>query len=119
MKDDLISRSVLKKAFDKWWGCDDIPATVVEDTIDNAPTVKSFTLEDIEGVRAETIKMMENRYARPQGEWIKVYSDLDYEEYQCSICGRVVIIYKNVEKKELLERYPFCNCGAKMKGGAE
>lgn len=55
---------------------------------------------------------------RPQGEWIKVYSDLDYEEYQCSICGRVVIIYKNVDKKELLERYPFCNCGADMKGGA-
>lgn len=56
---------------------------------------------------------------RPQGEWVKVYSDLDYEEYQCSICGRVVIIYKNVDKKELLERYPFCHCGADMrKGGA-
>lgn len=53
---------------------------------------------------------------RPQGEWIKVYSDLDYEEYQCSICGRVVIIYKNVDKKELLERYPFCNCGADLRG---
>ena len=29
----------LKKAFNKWWGCDDIPATVVEDIIDEAPTV--------------------------------------------------------------------------------
>lgn len=36
---DLINRSELKKAFDKWWGCDDIPTTVVEDLIDNAPTV--------------------------------------------------------------------------------
>lgn len=36
---DLISRSELKKAFNKWWGCDDIPTNVVEDIIDNAPTV--------------------------------------------------------------------------------
>ena len=40
MNNDLISRSELKKAFDKWWGCDDIPTTVVEDLIDNAPSVE-------------------------------------------------------------------------------
>ena len=43
MNNDLISRSELKKAFNKWWGCDDIPATVVEDLIDNAQTVEPKT----------------------------------------------------------------------------
>lgn len=40
MNNDLISRSELKKAFNKWWGCDDIPSTVAEDLIDNAPSVE-------------------------------------------------------------------------------
>ena len=47
MNNDLISRSALKKAFDKWWSCDDIPATVVEDTIDNVPTVDTKELKPL------------------------------------------------------------------------
>ena len=44
--------------------------------------------------------------ARPQGEWIKI--DEEWYDYKCSVCG---------EKVRRL--YPFCHCGAEMKGGAE
>ena len=47
MNNDIISRSELKKAFNKWWGCDDISVTVVEDLIDNAPTVEQKEFEQI------------------------------------------------------------------------
>lgn len=57
MNNDLISRSELKKAFDKWWGCDDIPTTVVEDLIDNAPTVAESCkeLHEVATERPQTI----------------------------------------------------------------
>lgn len=87
-------------------------------TIDNAPTVTSFTLEDIEGIRAETIKMMKNRYERPQGEWIMQRHDLDGQFYTCSICGRMIRVSPYVEDNETLKDYPFCHCGADMRGKA-
>lgn len=66
----LIDANALKKAFNKWWGCDDIPATVVEDTIDNAPTVEE----------------------RPQGEWNYIQADMCV----CPFCGAMPHkLYKN------------------------
>ena len=66
---DLISRSELKKAFDKLWGCDDIPTTVVEDLIDNAPPEPQVTVfaenaskEEIDNFKQE----LENVLERPQ-----------------------------------------------------
>lgn len=53
---------------------------------------------------------------RPQGEWIKNEGkDIRDNFYTCSKCGRTV----NVLCGETLSDYPFCHCGAKMKGGAE
>lgn len=80
-------------------------AEAVDNFIDNAPTVTSFTIEDIEGIRAETIKMMKNRYARPQGEWIKLR---DYD-FKCSLCGF-----------SIMDKYNFCpECGAEMRGNGD
>lgn len=60
---------------------------------------------------------------RPQGEWIKVKEermsvDMSGEivtRYKCSKCGRIIATFPN----KLAEYYPFCHCGAKMKGGAD
>lgn len=60
--------------------------------------------------------------ARPQGEWIKVKEDrmsIDMSgelvtQYKCSKCGRPIAILSSK-----LADYPFCHCGAEMKGGAE
>ena len=40
--------------------------------------------------------------------------------FKCSVCGRRVCVSCDSEKTHfyLKDRYPYCNCGAKMDGGA-
>ena len=57
------------------------------------------------------IKALEDR---PQGEWIHVYTDIANYFYKCSICGREIKI-----KGKPLSDYPFCHCGADMRGKEE
>lgn len=63
----------------------------IKDLIDNALTVEE----------------------RPEGKWIYEYDDF----YHCSICGRVICT--EWDKLSLKNDFPFCHCGADMKGGAE
>ena len=50
---------------------------------------------------------------RKRGEWIKRDSyDRRDNFYTCSECGRVINIISNAH----LEDYPFCHCGADMRG---
>ena len=39
-KGDTISRSALINAFNKWLGCDEIPAAIVAEIIEDAPAVE-------------------------------------------------------------------------------
>ena len=102
MNSDLISRSELKKAFNKWWGCDDIPATVVEDLIDNAPTIEpSLNLDNITDEEIEKFKIIWQRAnskgllaiseERPHGEW--EYNQYDGNpnigNWHCSNCHNI------------------------------
>lgn len=50
---------------------------------------------------------------RPQGEWVKGGVGL----YRCSLCGRAICT--SISNDKPYEDYPFCHCGAKMKGCAE
>ncbi len=34
--------------------------------------------------------------------------------YKCSLCGRIKVIDSHKENKMVIEKYPYCNCGAKM-----
>ena len=57
-----------------------------------------------------------------QGEWIMQRHDLDGCFYTCSNCGRMIrvsLFIDDTEDNETLADYPYCHCGAKMKGGAE
>ena len=47
---------------------------------------------------------------RPQGEWIVLVDEDNIKTCKCSICGRMADIVD-------FNNYPFCHCGAKMKGG--
>ena len=47
---------------------------------------------------------------RPQGEWI-IIDDTEKFIAKCSVCGRI-------EDSRMVNDYPYCRCGAKMKGGA-
>lgn len=46
------------------------------------------------------------------GEWVKVEEWATKAKYRCSICGREILSSTKVN----IEKYPYCHCGAKMKG---
>ena len=53
---------------------------------------------------------------RPKGKWIvkgRWHIDPQCIEYTCSICGREIM---REESLDVIERYPFCHCGADMRG---
>lgn len=51
---------------------------------------------------------------RPRGKWIRITQGAMPEQYICPFCHRTVEAY-GVE--ELLSiRYPYCHCGADMRG---
>ena len=50
---------------------------------------------------------------RPQGEWIEIGTIS--HSYKCSVCGRTLFNI-TVGKNHVAKYYPYCHCGAKMKG---
>lgn len=53
---------------------------------------------------------------RPKGEWLpkgRWHIDPQCIEYTCSICGRRIM---REERLNVIEQYPFCHCGADMRG---
>lgn len=79
-------------------------ATMFEPTLENRDYPKAFDL---------AIKALQER---PHGEWIKNEGkDLRDCFYTCSKCGRNI----NVICGETLDDYPFCHCGADMRGDEE
>lgn len=69
----------LKKAFNKWWGCDDIPTTIVEDLIDDAPTVSPQDIYQeghYDGHLEGYTKAINEERPQAQGEWIPVSEKL-------------------------------------------
>lgn len=55
----------------------------------------------------------------PQGKWICIDDPDDPDDqlnrYKCSECGRIIRIYD----WQTFADYPYCHCGADMRGGAE
>ncbi len=120
MNNDLISRSELKKAFNKWWGCDSIPASVVEDLIDEAPSVKpSLNLDNITDEEVEKFKVIWQRAnskgllaineGKPQGEWKFIQGVTTQGLLKCPFCD-----YRDYHKTN--SNY-FAKCGADMRKG--
>lgn len=50
---------------------------------------------------------------RPKGEWIEVQKGIIVTEYKCPFCGRTV---KDDTGYDVASDYPFCHCGANMRG---
>ena len=109
---DLISREALKNEFRAIYHCAETMeelANTMEDAIDNAPTVeeKSYAMGYQDGLEDGLNDI------REQGEWLKCEVGL----FKCSICGRHICT--SISNDNPYIDYPFCHCGAKMKGGAE
>ena len=121
----LIDADELKKAYEeltskKFCGYRDF-----EKLIDNAPTVEppnQLVLRARDDAELEQLKTAWGNgeicftpivayTARPQGEWIEVTKGIDSNTYKCPFCGRLI----NCDKPRL-KLYPFCHCGADMRG---
>ena len=123
MNNDLISRSALKEdmksrlsACNEWIEkakdketkirASAVKAFIAEVvmTIDNAPTVETFTKDDIAGAYNEGYMCGSRESEKPKGEWINT-SPYD-DKGECSLCCYLSKKY-----------YKFCpNCGVQMKG---
>lgn len=50
---------------------------------------------------------------RPKGEWIEIGTIS--HSYKCSVCGRTLFNI-TVGKNHVAKYYPYCHCGAQMRG---
>lgn len=57
------------------------------------------------------------RNERPKGRWVEVPDKLWSLEFKCSCCGRSV--YTAISEEKVTEWYPYCHCGADMRGEEE
>ena len=115
---DLISRSALKeriqlapnKNYETW---DELYDSIIYE-IDNAPTVETKTTYDVNRAYDRGYITAMNAYKRPKGEWIVLVDADNIQTCKCSICGRIA----DIANREF-DKFPYCHCGAKMKGGAD
>lgn len=78
------------------------------------PISDTYTLDDI----IATIKFQPSVIpTREKGKWIEV-TDTEFGiGYKCSECGRFILT-ESVDGRKLKD-YPYCHCGADMRGGEE
>ena len=109
---DLISRKALKDDINSLYEYDttyneefDAGVQSIINFIDNAPTVPQTIITEFKGCDNCELE-------RPQGRW--VFKDLHNGKtwYECSVCGRKIHIGDKVQKSD----FPFCHCGADMRG---
>ena len=53
---------------------------------------------------------------RQKGEWIEIASS--NHTYKCSVCGRLLVNITD-GKNTVAKNYPYCHCGADMRGEQE
>ena len=100
--DELLKKKYLDEFAEGVVSCEDII---------NAPTIKTFTLADIEEQYRKGLEkgLSEWETERPQGEW--EYNP-NIGNWHCSFCHNICY-----EMKLAHDNYNFCpNCGADMRG---
>ena len=66
-------------------------------------------VEDIE----EYVKKMPTIEERKKGKWLELTNT--NHTYVCSVCGRMLVNITD-GKNKVTKNYPFCHCGADMRG---
>lgn len=85
---------------------------ISQSQIANAPTVKTFTLEDIEEQYRKGLEkgLSEWETERPTGHWVN-----GYKSFNCSVCGKIAYSW-NQFGEYIQVKSNFCpNCGAEMR----
>lgn len=102
-KSDSISREALKEVINDLFRSGEYDCSSVLKAIDNAPAVDLTKNQVYDKGFITAMKA----YSKPKGEWILV----DDKRFivKCSVCGRT-------EDSRMIKYYPYCHCGARMKG---
>lgn len=116
---DLISRSALKAAFED---TEYIGLTVnkiyqsIYSIINNAPAVDTYTIEDIQVVREDSLILGAKLAQRPEGEWIRHDPDETHTAVpimECSCCHKTKP--QDISPALFYVINQYCNwCGSKM-----
>lgn len=83
--------------------------------IDNAPAVETKTTHDVNSAYDKGFITAMKAYSAPRGEWIETQRGIHVTDYKCSCCGRTV---RDDTGYNVANDYPFCHCGADMRGKA-
>lgn len=69
--------------------------------------------DDAEKVARKFAEMLGIIPIKRKGEWIETQRGIHVTDYKCSCCGRTV---RDDTGYDVSKDYPFCNCGADMRG---
>ena len=72
----------------------------------NAIDICCYDIEDLPSAQPERIK----------GHWVEIASS--NHTYKCSVCGRLLVNITD-GKNNVAKNYPYCHCGADMRGEEE
>lgn len=94
----------------------------IEAIIDNAPTVDTYTEDDVHYAIKEGHEvgygMAKAKFERPQGEWLEVKEKVPYDYWtvcECSLCKHSWALGE-LSIEDVKDDYKFCpNCGADMR----
>ena len=110
---DCISREALKEDFDVAFFYDEDDYKKALRIIDNASTVEMNALPKIHYDRGFIAGYEKSKAERPQGTWLK--SGNGKTTFFCSECGREI----DTKPFTRPDNFPFCHCGADMRGDTE
>jgi hypothetical protein len=80
---------------------------------------KTVTVEELLDTACDDYTVVEMPYVEPQrmkGKWIELTNT--NHTYICSVCGRMLVNIPD-GKNKVTKNYPFCHCGADMRGEQE
>lgn len=66
-----------------------------------------------EGAIKELLELLKEEPERKKGEWLELTNT--NHTYVCSVCGRMLVNITD-GKNTVTKNYPFCHCGADMRG---
>lgn len=56
---------------------------------------------------------------RPRGRWVPVWHGEFIATLECSACGRRINVDYPLREKTIKRKFPYCHCGADMRGEEE
>ena len=98
---------------------DTISRQAALDALRAMQTYKLFAGDDMllidqAGAQTELMVLPPAQPERIKGHWIEIA--LSNHTYKCSVCGRLLVNITD-GKNNVAKNYPYCHCGADMRGG--